>query len=404
MALIAFSFFSRIPTEAKSSRGSLIAVTCASTLILIFAVTQLYARPSIPEFGYPGTARVVADDGIPGNITPLIGESTIITFLDRLTIRGIFRDPAIVFALLIGYSLFQRRHQRTPLWWALATLLSLLYWDSSLPETLSTLGPIESARRIAPGIFPFSLTPIAAGLCLTLFWGLQDAGLLRAALLVGLAPLCIFLPVGRLSGIEASAIDSTILAAGSLAASPSFSLLRHENLSTIEIAAGKRALQSKSVSDLDGSLFASHRSKEKLRKLLSDGRTDTRWSPKRGAQYGDEWIEIHFPHATDLYGIEALPGKFFSDFPRGISVDLCDSADMKRMKKLTPVIRIPHWQGGIEMSPEGFPYYTGQHDVKVYFPGVVRTQCLRLSQISESPNFDWSVAELRLLSAAEKAK
>ena len=34
----------------------------------------MFQRPSLPNFGYPPSARVVPDDGVPGVITPLIGE------------------------------------------------------------------------------------------------------------------------------------------------------------------------------------------------------------------------------------------------------------------------------------------------------------------------------------------
>ncbi len=394
-ALLVVSALIRATDEsATKSFRPLVGMALLSSVSLMISVSTQLKRPPLPDFGFPGNARVVSDDGIAGNVTPLVGEGTVIAFVDRMALRHIFGDASAVAILIIGFALFRRRQNRDALWWCNLLLIFALFWDSHLPEYLSTLGPIETARRIMPGTFPFTFTPLAMGLTLVFFWLLRDAGILRAALIIGLLPLCIFYPIGRLSGADHHVMRSVAKEGGHASASPSYALLKHENPRIIDTLNGRNSLRAYSVAELGGSVLTSHRNKEKLRKLLSDGKIETRWSPKRGAQYGDEWIEVHLPHLTSIYGIQAQTGKYFSDFPRGLAIESCNGGiDQPR----TLALRIPLWQGGIEISAAGYPYYTGQHDVTVYLPKPISAQCLRISQIAESPDFDWSVAELRLL-------
>ena len=358
---------------------AMIAFTIFAVIFTYWAVQLQLERPLLPDFGYPGTARVVPDDGLPGNSTPLIGESTVIPFTDRAALKENYQLTTILTCLvtLLLSCLSSLRYWRLSLF-----LIVCLCADVVLPESVSSISPIETVRRMVPGLFPLQLTSLFLALTFSSLWLGMKAGIARVAVMT----LCI-VPnlIGPMRGVSQTNMRN---------ASPSLNLVRAEGASTIELLNSAKGYRKVSAFDLQGVVTVSHQTKKKVRKLLSDGKSETRWSPLRGAQYGDEWIQIEFPEATTMYGIELQPGRYFSDFPRGLSIEGCNTKDTQRRFLIK---KISDWQGGLALSPLGFPYYSGQHDVTVLFPGAVSTACLRISQTAEDLNYDWSVAELRIL-------
>ena len=119
-----------------------------------------------------------------------------------------------------------------------------------------------------------------------------------------------------------------------------------------------------------------------------DGRLETRWST-RGPQKAGDWLQVDLPEATVLAGVELDLGRFSTDYPRGLRVEVADESGA-----FVPVPAGPRFVG-----PLG---WTGTHllrdgvdRVVVSFPPV-HARSLRLVQTGADPVFDWSVAELRL--------
>lgn len=385
LLLTAISLFNE--GQKQLSRTTLIAVIGLLVFFLVWSLLIELHRPAIPEFAYPGTSRVVTDDGIAGFITPLIGENTILPFLDRMRLKEVLQYPVTIFTLLALVGLLFMANQKTAVWWLTALVTIGLFFDVCVGESFSTLAPIGTLRRITPGMFPIGFTTIAIGFSAALLWLLLSESTLRLLFI----PL-IFV-MFSLTGVEQLPSASVLKDHEAVLASPSLAILKQEDIRILQRLSDRDKLKSISVLELNGNLSTSHRNKEKNLKALSDGRAESRWSPRRGAQYGDEWIEFHLPQPAKLAGIQLQLGKYFSDFPRGIAIESC------RDKNYTTIRRIKDWQGGLALSAENYPYYTGQHDVTVLFPKDEEVTCLKISQIAESPNFDWSVAELRLLLA-----
>jgi hypothetical protein len=386
----------RAQAKKESLTLQLNATLVVITLFLALALNIMFQRPNIPSFGYPPSARVVPDDGVAGIITPLIGETSEIPYINRSEIKSALNKPILFlscFGLLLPLLARPSSRKILPI---TVILVTTLFLDILLPDSLAQIAPIKSMRRLLPGIFPLplSLYLFALTLCLVFI----DLLAKRFVLLTFMALLFIqaffygsFFPLSdtnTLSQNSLSASEKLILA------SPSSHLIKIEGLDTIQRLLHLKEIETKTVRELNGNITASHQKMKKLTKILSDEKYETRWSPTRGAQYGDEWIQIDLPNRIAVEGIKLLTGKYFSDFPRGLEIIDCSTPETPQKK----IKSIPNWQGGIEISSYGYPYYTAQHDVSIIFPQEVTLNCLRINQIAENLHYDWSIAELRLLS------
>lgn len=386
-------------TQAKkdSLTLQLNATLAVITLFLALALNIMFQRPSLPSFGYPPSARVVPDDGVSGVITPLIGETSEIPYVNRSEIKSALRNPIIFLACFgLFLQLITRPRSNTILPITLI-LLTTLFLDIQLPDSLAQIAPLKSARRLLPGIFPLPLNLylFALSLCLLFIDLLINRFLslaFMALLLVQVLFSESFLPLSNTNTLTSK--DALSTSEKLILASPSSHLIKTEGLDTIQRLLRVKDLKARTVKELSGAITASHQKKKKLTKLLSDEKYETRWTPSRGAQYGDEWIQIDFPNRVTIEGIKLLTGRYFSDFPRGL--EFFDCSKPEAAQKL--IKRIPKWQGGVEVSSFGYPYYTAQHDVTIVFPDELMLNCLRINQIAEDQHFDWSIAELRILS------
>jgi hypothetical protein len=364
-------------------------------LFLALAINIQLQRPQLANFDYPASARVVPDDGVAGVITPLIGETSEIPYINRAQIKKTLQLPMLLitcFGLFILLNAKRRGSRTLPL---SIIILLILFLDIQLSDSLAQIAPLKSARRILPGLFPLPINFYLFGLTLCLIF--IDLITHRFALLIlmtlMLAQAILYGPFFQPFALEAE-LKNMPLSTRLVVASPSLDLIKNEGLDIIQLAQRAKALQAKTVKELSGRISVSHQNKPKLIKLLSDHKHETRWSPSRGAQYGDEWIRINLPHAASIEGVKILPGKFFSDFARGL--EIIDCAAQSTKQKL--IKRIPKWIGGVDITNQGYPYYTGEHDVTIIFPQAITTTCLQINQIGEDQNFDWSIAELRILS------
>jgi hypothetical protein len=120
-----------------------------------------------------------------------------------------------------------------------------------------------------------------------------------------------------------------------------------------------------------------------------DGRLETRWSTARPQKAGD-WLRVDLPEATVLTGVELDLGRFRTDYPRGLRVEVADASGV-----FTPVPARSLFVGPLRWMGTHL-LRDGMDRVVVSFPPV-RTRSLRLVQTGADPVFDWSVSELRLL-------
>lgn len=133
------------------------------------------------------------------------------------------------------------------------------------------------------------------------------------------------------------------------------------------------------------------------RKFRDQIRTN-RWSQKKGKQEGNEWLSIRFESPLTLLGVKLDPGKFHSDFPRGVKVlgaEACEDflrvEDISRTKLL---FTEEPWVGPLYFHNELFPYIGSPADVALSFGEERYVQCLLILQTGMSSDHDWSVSEI----------
>lgn len=390
LALGAAAFTSTTDNRQNSQQKALYLLMALLVTALWLAINGECLRPSIPDFGYPPNARVVPDDGVAGNILPLIGETTPIPYINRPYLKETFTPLALTLFALSLLTVIGRNFPRRFISLTAVALTTCLLLDTIPADPLSTLAPLETARRILPGLFPLTLLSATCALSIVVLWTIMA----RSPARLLLAAACLLTGLnhpGALNGLPEP--FSAAHSGHPVMTSPSLDLLREEGFETLAVLEKRPDMIPVNIAEIDGTVTVSHQRKIKSRKMLSDGRMETRWSPRRGAQYGDEWVQVNLPQPLEIRGVQALPGKFFSDFPRGLTI-----SDCQEPAPAQPEIRvIPEWQGGLALTPSGYPYYTGQHDVNILFRKPIVTSCIKISQTAESEHYDWSIAELRLL-------
>lgn len=138
---------------------------------------------------------------------------------------------------------------------------------------------------------------------------------------------------------------------------------------------------------LDGAELRTSIGKEN-RAALADGNLKTRWSTARPQQGGD-WIEIEFPRPQLLSRIVLHTGAASSDFPRGLRVEVVEASG----RTSTP-LDLPDWHGPLRWTPQGYPYFGSQTNVRLDLPKQLAVKKLRVELVKGHPTFDWSVFEL----------
>lgn len=419
--------------EAKA-RDQIINRIFWAALIPAIVYVVLAPAPVFPH--YPLQARVVPDDGLSGMLRPLVGADSFIPITNWVALRSAVRSvtPAALFLVATCFfiaggmpSRMIRRFKYFP-----TVLLALVLVDAWLPTWLSSIMPVQSIARLLPGgVFYFPLVLI--GLALAVVYAFMVCSMspkqikpwiLSVALMLGAA----------LSTILGGSGPGDILRAGQIydrteetlysqlvghdlgdnrrkiekLLSPSYAVYKLRGRSLLE--SEKRFKQRDFQAPGPVKVRFSSRGGAELAAAVTDGNPQTRWFAGGGRQTGKEWLLVDLGSARALDGIELSTGGFVTDYPRGIAVYTLDDCGVESSKVLSlaeaksPVFEERDWQGPVLFSSEGLPYFGTQNYVKIVFPKTIESTCLLFRQTQRDSNYDWSVAELRLLSpSAEDA-
>lgn len=381
--------------------------------LVALAVTAvpLLQAPSLPHYDYPFLSRVVTDDGIAGMIRPLVGESAPLPLIDRTVARAQTEPVALaLLAVTLSALLLIRTLRAARVFIGISLFGTLsLFWDTCLPESFAHIGPLQSLVRVLPGYSTLSPLPLLCALSLIGIFGMLLATnrVLILATLQGfllcitfVSPLASGLlvdPQGAITTRQILKLPGVQLTPEFLqrAFSPSFGLLKREGLGILTRPELFSELTPVSPARFRVTLSTSHRSHSNAPLRMLDGKSATRWSSQTASQQGDEWIEMRFLEPVDIQGIELDPGPYHADFPRGLRMVRCDSAD--GIPGSSTFYDAPSWEGAIYRTPAGFPYYGAQSAVRIVFRREVRTSCVRIEQTGRSAQFEWSVSEISLL-------
>ena len=409
-------------SSQSEGKGAVVRQSLLCLLLFAPSVLSLLSTPTplLPE--YPALAHVVPDDNIPGHIGALVGPSSALPVIDRKSLKESLAIPVLaVFACVCLLLPLSRVEQARKLIWASVLVCGLALLDTVFPEEISQISPLAALSRVVPGLFFVPLAP----LCLALGISILALGLMaldrgRLALAAG---CCVLLPGALASALNAQQLplseilygqtiardvnklsDSNALSVRTLPTetrtrliSPSFRLAkeyggrpvveqsRYLNWNFITPNAAPNATVSGNAQEVPN---------------LFDNNPATRWASGAHPQRGDEWIHLQFQAAQRLDGIELATGNWRWDFPRGLEIrysEECTDAAPPSPAVYKPIVHNDSWQGRVEFTDDGFPYYGGQDLVQLAFSRTITARCLLIRQTAAHPVFQWSVAEIRTL-------
>lgn len=366
----------------------------ALAVAFVPALIVLVNIPSAPFPDYPPLAHVVPDDGLVGIIRPLIGVDYSIQVIDRGVVKSAFSAVSLALTLITLAAIVLGARGLAPLALLLSIVASL---DTLLPESLAQIAPIAALGRILPWGTTVAYTPLLVAVAT---WLISLTLVSSTRVLVSL-PLLFALvgAIGAFSPAFQPTAPEVSVVASTGEVSPSTAVVRHmaRALSATSPQDLKRPLLDgyipsfEPLTKFNASITSPLGETAELALRVSDGDPRTRWATGRGVQNGDESVEILFSRPTQVSGIELDTGTFTADFPRGLSVLGTNSAG----EATRCHAHFPSWQGSVARTPKGFPYYTGQHEVRIIFPEPCVLTKIAIKQTGVA-TFDWSIAEVRI--------
>lgn len=378
LAWITAGFEEKENVLAKRTLIFLAIISCLTLWI------SLHSTPYLPTPHYPPLSQVVEDDGIPGQIRPLIGQDSLIPFIDRKALSTAYSLTAWLLLVICSSSFVIRRSRIS----ALASVISFaVLLDLTLPQEYAQIAPLQSLSRIVPGTFVIALPPLAVALSIFLITT-------QGTFFPFLALLTIF------TRFEVPSLPTTTSdEEQKWIHSPSLSLVRNMGVETTRRYRSARTLP-RSYIPLETTVAASSNVQKDTIAALSDSNLSTRWSPETGHQDEAQWISFRFPEPLLIDGLQLPPGDFITDFPRALRVKCtsqCETASESGNSDSDTIFTSNPWLGILRFSPDGYPYYGSQGKVRAIFSKTRTCQCLRIEQTGFESRFNWSIAELRIL-------
>ncbi|MEZ4754012.1 MAG: hypothetical protein R3A13_06820 [Bdellovibrionota bacterium] len=380
---------------------------------IIAVLTTLFSLgiklPKIPN--YPPLARLIEDDGIAGMIRPLLGPDSPLEIISRSVVISSYGSAILFISVCSLFVLFQLK---TPLRYLILLWATALIIEVSGSAELAALSPIQALTRIIPGLFAFPTAIYLSVLLLIYLANFSQLKLKSKLILLILILLGTQFKSGsnqRLQLWQQQTTCGTPLecitkaaAANSRIISPSLNLYIENGPSLANSPEIFTAENQFKLTKDNAFISASHHNQERFLRRILDNSPATRWSTRLGQQTGKEWIFIRTNQALQATGIELAIGKFKADFPRGLKIygtNVCPediSQPLEWMSKNAELYnRQEPWQGAIDFTENGFPYYSAQSNVRSYFGDEKTVQCLLIQQTGLSSNFEWSVTEISLL-------
>lgn len=400
----AFSFNNHNPKKLQSAR------VITFGLLLGFVLALLAPTPNIAP--YTSHAHLAPLYGTTSYSDPRFGIQAVPPIFNHDYEKSRFIIISLI-TLLISLCCFKSlKSHKAPLQLILAGVITsiMLLLDSSLfLPAINFISPIQTLKRIVPGYSWLPLSDCVGAInCiigLSLIWFCMAQFAKRFVLLLAVASVYV------LSGDNATGSNSSdsLKAWNDLLSrpwqedillskliSPSYFLINSfGNWTVIE----KQKVQqfSKLTSYIrPKSILASHQ--QKLTKNINDNNPETRWTSGQAGQRANEWLHLDLGKEFRLAGLNIESGLYVTDFPRGVSVYISRSCTPDSTPgNLEEILSIPHWQGPIKYTKNGFPYFGSQQQVKIIFPDTIQARCLLLRQTGRTKDFDWSVSGIKII-------
>lgn len=399
-ALLCFGTLAAITDRFGEQKFSFIKALC----LILISLPVLIGMKSIPFpdiIDYPSYAFVTPDDGLPGNILPLVTAAPNIPFLDHTYINSFLAFYCIALLALIFLNRGFLRGLGSERTLHVITLCSLLGVGAGLlPAKFSAILPLAVLERLLPHMLFVPIAPVwvfliyAALLLAT--WG-SYAHSIRSRFSVLTISLCCLMATAVFHQFTNN-IDSKLQAFDSInqlsteqrrhLASPSYHVIMAYGLSSLSPETHEFVAAARFIDQIQ----TSH--SPDLAQLMLDKKSKSRWSPGKGMQTGDEWIEIFFKEPLELNGVFLDTGDFKFDFPAAIRISTANDCTNNSEIKWSKVQELNPWPGRLNYTPKGYPFFGSQSEVAITFERT-RAGCLRIEQTGVRP-FDWSIAKLKL--------
>ena len=374
----------------ESSISIILVIGC----VMLFALTLL--SPDLPWPDYPSLARITSIiDGPPWLARPLVGEDLPFVATDRTAVISQYEYLLLPLAFLMLFTglLVRRIPIARRAWLSCAVLFALVYLDFRIPEEFSQIAPLQSLPRLFPELSLIPIAPIALSIAiggLILIIGLT---LLRSN--IGIFLGLIFTGVTLILNHKA-----TPLLADTAPKEWTISPSRYvTNFFSPEVLLNAKSDWRAIRPRIQNLKLSSSNSQQTDARLILDKDQKTRWTPANAKQTGTEWLMFEFSKTQKIIGLELQTGVFDTDFPRGLRIMAGKDCNPD---SLTPISSFKSWQGQAEFTPMGYPYFSAQSEVRLFFSKEVETNCLRIEQTGKSDNFDWSIAEFRLIKKTDR--
>lgn len=377
--------------------------------ILFYLISLLYslkyiilAIPFLPKFSFPWYARVVPDDGLIGNITPLLNEGTEIPFLNKNLEISIYYPYIFLICIYLLFIIFRYFKSHDTILKKLSFLISFFILSFIIEiyfsTNVSSIFFLSTIQRIVPSIFSFSLYPIFLFLMLFSFFifilkrpqhfiFIFILNIILGSILffkTNYSPL--FISDSTISYIKTLQLSKDNIPL-KIMLSPSTAVLKEYGiqyyLKKDDLFNKKNFINIRKLKPV----LDSNYNKDDLKKIFRNSKA-LRWSTKKGKQDGDEWIKIITPKKENITGVFLSAGNFKTDFPIKIKIIDCDNGNIILEQKNL---------GNIEFTSNGYPYYGPQDKTTFLFPKNIKTNCIKIEQTGKNKNFEWSVANIKFM-------
>jgi hypothetical protein len=384
-------FFRRM--SLSRLRNDSVLTLCPIALLCAIPLLSQALIPLPPFPSYPELAQLTEDDGVAGVSAPLLSRFYLpLSVVDRTAIKNYLFGVGVGSAFLAIASILSLKRDflvPTLLWGCLAI-------DILLPEIYAHMAPLQGAVRLIPGLYLVDWDTLFFS---TLLIGslLSSASFVHKSLSLFIFSVSIIAGTHPISTLRLGDTTSYKLPRRleELLCSPSSSLVYHEGL-------GVLSTSQKTVSLKEFPLTAISTippSDDIQRRNLSDGNPTTRWTTGGGMQQKGSSLTLTSPEALLVAGIKVSPGSFRGDFPRAFKV--VEGCELTSPREL---YRTEEWRGPIQWTSDRYPYYGPQSDVTINFNAPVKGRCFTIEVTRDFQGYDWSIADIALLTLEEDEK
>lgn len=382
----------------------------------------------------------LTEEGRFGLIGPELDPSPIDLTGLRSTLRLNFLYGGLaifIIFLLKGFLGFRQNNGKfdlTKSLWAAFFIFLALIWTTLEESDLAQISPISAINRLLPGLYLIPLDSIVfafavVSLLILVALGLtsKNRAFYNLTLSAGTFYFVAFSPViwsesankfQKLIPVETNLDKSTAPislthqefrdAFHSLPSfkkvgivSPGLHILLNHGLSVIDDFNRQKEIKSVDLATLSPKLF-SFPTPPDLNNIL-DAEKNTRSRIGKAPIKGNEWLLIELGKPMPLQGIWIRSEEFHWDYARSVQILVSSECDGEGITKsgnfdtFKEVYEDSSWEGYVNLSPQGVPFYGPASEMKVFFTPQSSVGCILIRNRTADSGYDWSITQILVI-------